>query len=128
MELLNNLEICLKGIITGVLCAYLLMYGGRPAVPYPLFILDIFDNIWYLYILIIFNYYLAIWDAKIGLFMFISILALLFDYHIFIRKDPDKNNNIKESFINNLSSILYKKIPIIHKLPIIESTYPNNFI
>ena len=58
-------EYILKGVIAGILAGYLIIYGLRPAVPYPEIILEIFDNKWMFLILVILNYYAFIWDYNI---------------------------------------------------------------
>jgi hypothetical protein len=75
MELL----ILLKYMIIGILTGYLLIYGLRPAVPYPESILEFYENSWLLIILIFFNFYIYIWDKKIGSLLGLSIIALVMD-------------------------------------------------
>jgi hypothetical protein len=94
---MSYIEIILKGIITGILTAYLLVYGLRPSVPYPDIILEPFENNWLFIILFIINYYLFLWDLKIGLLMLLSILALLFDLYVFTLNGIEK----KYTIINN---------------------------
>ena len=69
----------LKYVIIGFLTAYLLIYGLRPAVPYPEFILEFYENFWLLLLLVIINFYVYQWDTKIGLLLCLSIVALIFD-------------------------------------------------
>jgi hypothetical protein len=71
--------IILKYLVIGFLTAYLLMYGLRPSVPYPEFILEFYENFWLLLLLVIFNFYIYLWDKKIGLLLCLSIIALIFD-------------------------------------------------
>jgi hypothetical protein len=75
MELL----ILFKYIIIGILTAYLLIYGLRPSVPYPEAILEFYENFWILIILIFFNFYIYLWDKKIGVLLGLSIIALIMD-------------------------------------------------
>jgi len=75
----------LKYVIIGFLTAYLLIYGLRPAVPYPEFILEFYENFWILIILIFFNLYIYIWDKKIGVLLGLSIIALVIDMIQFTR-------------------------------------------
>lgn len=84
------LELILKGAITGVLCAYLVLFGLRPAVPYPEFILELFENLWMFIILLIANYYILIWDYTIGAILLLCILALIFDFVVFTNKGFEK--------------------------------------
>jgi hypothetical protein len=83
---MEYLEVILKGLITGVLSAYLVLYGLRPAVPYPEIILELFENLWMFIILLILNYYTFVWDYTIGAILLLCILALIFDYVIFTNK------------------------------------------
>jgi hypothetical protein len=75
MELL----ILFKYIIIGILTGYLLIYGLRPSVPYPEVILEFYENFWFLIILIFFNFYIYLWDKKIGVLLGLSIVALIID-------------------------------------------------
>jgi hypothetical protein len=91
---MEYLEVILKGLITGLLSAYLVLYGLRPAVPYPEMILELFENLWMFIILLIFNYYTFVWDYTIGAILLLCILALVFDYIVFT------NKGFKKVFIN----------------------------
>jgi len=77
----NRMELLIlfKYIIIGILTGYLLIYGLRPSVPYPEAILEFYENFWLLIILIIFNFYIYIWDKTIGVLLFLSIIALIMD-------------------------------------------------
>ena len=66
-------------MIIGFLSAYLLIYGLRPSVPYPETVIEFYENFWLLLLLIIINFYLYLWDRKIGLLLCLSIVALIFD-------------------------------------------------
>ena len=85
------LQLIFKGTITGVLCAYLMLFGLRPAVPYPEFILELFENLWMFIILLIINYYVFIWDYNIGAILLLCILALIFDFVVFTNKGFQKS-------------------------------------
>lgn len=74
-----SINLFIKYIIIGILSAYLLIYGLRPAVPYPEYILEFYENFWLLLILVIFNFYVYLWDRTIGLLLCLSIVALIFD-------------------------------------------------
>ena len=74
-----SINLFIKYIIIGILSAYLLIYGLRPAVPYPESILEFYENFWLLLILVIFNFYVYLWDRTIGLLLCLSIIALIFD-------------------------------------------------
>jgi len=69
----------LRYLIIGILSAYLLIYGLRPSVPYPEAVIEFYENFWLLLLLIIINFYLYLWDKKIGLLLCLSIIALIFD-------------------------------------------------
>ena len=74
-----NIILFLRYLIIGFLSAYLLIYGLRPSVPYPDAIIEFYENFWLLLLLIIVNFYLYLWDKKIGLLLCLSIVALIFD-------------------------------------------------
>jgi hypothetical protein len=71
--------IIFKYLLIGFLSAYLLIYGLRPSVPYPEIVLEFYENFWLLLLLVIFNFYIYLWDSKIGLLLCLSIVALIFD-------------------------------------------------
>ncbi len=98
----NSLDYILKGVTSGFLAGYLVLYGLRPSVPYPEIILEIFDNKWMFLILLILNYYAFIWDYNVGALLLLSVITLLFDYIIFIEKGF-KHSEVKkiDHFINN---------------------------
>jgi hypothetical protein len=74
-----NIILFLRYLIIGFLSAYLLIYGLRPSVPYPDAVIEFYENFWLLLLLIIINFYLYLWDRKIGLLLCLSIVALIFD-------------------------------------------------
>ena len=62
----SYLDIFIRFLIIGILSAYLLIYGLRPAIPYPEEILELYEHYWLLIIIRIINYYLLLWDLRIG--------------------------------------------------------------
>jgi len=96
----DNYLLIIKGLLTGIVVGYLLIYGLRPAVQYPDFILDFFENKWIFLILLLCIYYVIIWDLRLGLLLLLGTIALIFDYIIFTKQetlnkknDEDMNNN-----------------------------------
>jgi hypothetical protein len=83
--MIRYIDLFTRYIIIGILSAYLLIYGLRPVVPYPEYILEIGEQYWMLLIMIILNYYLAMWDLKIGLLFALCLIALIFDLFIFAK-------------------------------------------
>jgi len=69
----------IRYLLLGILSAYLLIYGLRPSIPYPDSILELYENTWLLLIIIIINFYIYMWDTKIGLLMCLCIISLIFD-------------------------------------------------
>jgi hypothetical protein len=74
-----NINLFIKYILIGVLSAYLLIYGLRPSIPYPEAILEFYENFWLLLILVIFNFYVFLWDRTVGVLLALSVIALIFD-------------------------------------------------
>ena len=83
LEFDDVLNIVLKGIISGFLIAYLILFGLRPSAEYPDNILEIIDNPWIFIILILLNIYIIQWDLTIGLLLLLSIISLILDIIIF---------------------------------------------
>jgi hypothetical protein len=107
------LQLILKGAITGVLSAYLVLFGLRPAVPYPEFILELFENLWMFIILIIINYYIFIWDYNVGAILLLCILALMFDFVVFTNKGFQKK--IKYESRDTFSNFEENEHPVVYK-------------
>jgi hypothetical protein len=119
---MTYIELILKGIISGILTAFLLVYGLRPSVPYPDIILEPFEHNWLFIILFVINYYLLLWDLKIGVLMLLSIVALLFDLFVFTYNGIEK----KYTIVNN-SPISSNPIEFIKNMYISEpSTSKDN--
>lgn len=74
-----DIDLLFRYFIIGILSGYLIIYGLRPTMPYPEIILELFDHHWVLLILIIMNYYVIIWDLKIGVLLALSIIAFILD-------------------------------------------------
>jgi len=74
-----DFSIIIKYILIGILSAYLLIYGLRPSVPYPDSILELYENPWLLVLVVIINFYVYIWDSKVGILLCLSVVALIFD-------------------------------------------------
>ena len=121
ITIFNSLENIFKGVITGILCAYIIIYALRPSVPYPDFIIEIFENYFIFIILFIIDFYLFSWNNLIGILFLIFIISLIFDYYIFINNGMKKiiNNNINynnnENIIENFTIDNDKFINIILK-------------
>jgi len=73
------MDLLIRYILIGIFSAYLLIYGLRPAVPYPTSILEFYENTWLLLLLIILNFYIYLWDKKLGVLLCLGIIALIFD-------------------------------------------------
>lgn len=116
---MEYLEIILKGLLAGFLSAYLILFGLRPAVAYPEFILELFENLWIFLILLIVNYYVFIWDYTIGAILLLCIVALVFDYVVFTSKGFKKVINIESQsadfFMNNE--------PVFNEVPKKDNTF-----
>lgn len=76
---MNELIIFIKYFLIGIFSGYLIIYGLRPSIPYPENILEFYENIWLLLIIIIINFYVYLWDKILGVMMCLSIIALIFD-------------------------------------------------
>ena len=76
---MNELIIFIKYFLIGIFSGYLIIYGLRPSIPYPENILEFYENIWLLLIIIIINFYVYLWDKILGVTMCLSIIALIFD-------------------------------------------------
>lgn len=85
-----DINTILHGLLNGILTAYLLIYGLRPSIPYPEYILEIFEHKWIFVILILINYYVIIWNYRTGCLLLLCLIALVFDYMIFVKNGLKK--------------------------------------
>lgn len=90
---MQYLELILKGLVSGLLSAYLLIYGLRPAIPYPDIILEFFEHKILFLLLLLVNYYVFVWDYNNGSLFLLCVIALTFDYVVFTGNDEPKETN-----------------------------------
>ena len=107
---MKYVDTILKGIVSGILSSYLIIYGLRPAVMYPDIILETFENKWLFIILLIFNYYVFLWDTNSGAILMLCILSLVMDYILFTDIDTTIEDTTKY-YLTELGNILFVKIP-----------------
>ena len=114
-----DINTILNGLLNGIFTAYLLIYGLRPSIPYPEYILEIFEHKWIFVILILINYYIIIWNYRTGCLLLLCLIALVFDYMIFVKNGLKKvvtivNNekfNIKQKEeVKGINDILVENI------------------
>jgi hypothetical protein len=109
-------------LVTGILCAYVIIYALRPSVPYPDIILELFDNNILFIILLISNFYLFLIDKLIGTLFLTCIISLVFDYYIFIKNEkkiihePFIDYKTDENIINFKYNIKNNILDYINKL------------
>ena len=77
------IDIIFRYIIIGILSAYLLIYGLRPAIPYPETIIGLYEHYWIIIVIIIIDYYIIMWDLRIGILIALCIIGLVFDMMTF---------------------------------------------
>lgn len=96
----QSFENILKYFISGILATYLLIFGLRPSVMNPDVIVDIFEHKWVLLLLLMINYYIALWDYRNGILFLLIIIAIIFDYIVFIDKKAIKRDNNDKHILN----------------------------
>jgi len=101
---LDAVHILFKGVLTGVLIVFLLLYGLRPAVMYPDSILEIIDNPWVFLVLLIINYYIFLWDESIGFLFLLTLIAMIMDILLFTEGGIKMNDAKLEIFTNQLTN------------------------
>lgn len=117
-------EFITKGFVAGILSGYLLIYGMRPAVPYPEIILEAFEHKWLFIIMFIINYYVFVWDYNCGALLLLCILALIFDYIVFTDKGLKK---VKTIVSNNSGKLIEDEPVFVKKLPSVRDTSQTTF-
>jgi hypothetical protein len=83
--MINYIDVFFRYLIIGIISAYLLIYGLRPAIPYPESIIELYEHYWIIIIIIIINYYVLLWDLRIGVLFALCIIGLIFDMFIFTK-------------------------------------------
>ena len=83
--MLEYIESFFKYLLIGILSGYLLIYGLRPSIPYPEYVLELFEHKWMFVIILAINYYIFIWDLRAGFLMLLSVIALIFDIILFTK-------------------------------------------
>jgi hypothetical protein len=79
---MTTMDEVIRFILTFVFAAYLIMYGMRPTVPYPIWVVKSFEHPWIFVIMIIAVPFLFSWDEKIGALFFLITTTLLVDYSV----------------------------------------------
>lgn len=105
---MKYVEDIIKGVISGILSTYLIIYGLRPSVQYPEYILDTFENKWIFILLIICNYYIFVWDYTCGCLMLLGIVSLIMDYIVFTERSNNDNNTTRD-LLQDMSNVLFPK-------------------
>ena len=80
------MEDIIKGIITGFLVGFIVLYSLQPRVKNPDWLMIIHENPILLLIMLIFVYYIMKWNVIIGYLFLIVIIAIYLDIIIIIKK------------------------------------------
>jgi hypothetical protein len=122
LDYYTTIKKIILALVTGILCAYVIIYALRPSVPYPDIILELFDNNILFIILLISNFYLFLIDKLIGTLFLTCIISLVFDYYIFIKNEkkiihePFIDYKTDENIINFKYNIKNNILDYINKL------------
>lgn len=81
----DYIDIFMRYLLIGIVSGYLLIYGLRPSVPYPEQLLELCEHYWIIILLLFINYYILLWDLRLGLLITLGIVALIFDIIIFMK-------------------------------------------
>lgn len=80
---MNAATLAFRGLAAGALAAYLVLYGLRPRVAYPDFMLALYDHPWMLLVIFAGIVYIIQWDIFVGVMMLLAFIALCADMFIF---------------------------------------------
>lgn len=75
----------LRGLITGILAAFVILYALRPGMPYPQWMITLYDHPWVFLVLFAIIAYIALMDVFIGALLMIAFVALAADMYLFGR-------------------------------------------
>lgn len=76
----------LRGVVTGVLIGFILLYSLRPKMPYPSWILITYEYPWMFVLLIGVAVWCAMWDRVVGALCFVAIIPIVADYYMLGKK------------------------------------------
>ena len=76
-----NIDDVIKGLVTGLLVGFMVMYSLRPQVPYPEWVLRTYEHPWIFIILIGLVVVMSAWDVHAAAVLSIIVVALLLDYY-----------------------------------------------
>lgn len=125
---IETYTIIVKSFTAGVLSAYLLLYGLRPSVMYPDIVLEFFENKWIILVLLLINYYLFIWDKLCGALLLLCIIALIFDYVVFIDNHQNPNKNMNNPTNQSYSEIDPTFVPVVKSVDLVTGTFQENMM
>lgn len=81
-----------EGIAVGLLAGLVLVYALRPKVPYPAWMVSIFEQPWIFLVLAIFAVSVFLWSRVVGALLVLIIIALYADMVVFARPPPQKGD------------------------------------
>lgn len=93
---MNAAALAFRGLAAGALAAYLVLYGLRPRVAYPNFMLALYDHPWMLLVIFAAIVYIIQWDIFVGAMMLLAFIALCADMFIF-GQPWDRDARVPES-------------------------------
>ena len=73
----------IKGLVTGVLATFVILYSLRPTSPYPRWVVESYEHPWIFVLMIIAVPFLYAWDNIVGALAFIITTMLIIDYNFF---------------------------------------------
>lgn len=76
-----NVDDIVKGLVTGVLLGFMVLYSLRPQNPYPDWVLQTYEHPWIFIILVGSVIILSAWEGRAGAIMLIIVATLLMDYY-----------------------------------------------
>lgn len=134
------LEDILKSILIGITGAICFLYAFQTRIPLPLWVLNLFNHPWIIFLVFLFIIFISEWSDKIAAFLLLLIVALIIDHTIFMKKhnkdyellnssnnmNTDTNNTIN-NYNDSLNLQSFNDNYTNHNLTILnvsDDTYP----
>lgn len=123
------IEDVLRGVITGLLTAFVVIYSLRPKVPYPKWVLISYEHPWMFLVAIGVAAWAISWDRIIGSLLFIIVLTLILDFHMLGKRTIEsKDKHVVNNKTSDTNTIGYMEFddegPALNTMNLDEKVYP----
>lgn len=105
-----NADDIIKGLVTGVLVGFMVLYSLRPQTPYPEWVLQTYEHPWIFIVLLCTVAVVSAWELRAGAVLFIIVATLLIDYYFLGTRSLEPPHKIAPVEFDR-SSLVMPRIP-----------------